>query len=207
VSCRSRDDWTGSHKCPNVLHMAVAPGSHRLGPETGHIMLRTGRDGLVAQAGHDLSIEVTTWSGDLTIGDDGIPTALEVRVRVDSLSVREGRGGIRPLTDRDRREIAHTARKLLGTDRHPEAVFTAAQFKPANGGGLIEGTFTLRGNSQPLQLEVTENGPDRYRATGAVVQSAYGFKPYTAFLGTLKVRDAVDVEVDVDMSAVAKTGE
>ena len=187
--------------------MVVAPGSYRLGPEMGRIMLRTGRDGLVAQAGHDLSIEVTTWSGDLTIGDNGAPTALEVRVRVDSLSVREGTGGIRPLTDRDRREIAQTARKLLGTDRHPEAVFTATQFKPASGGGVIEGNFTLRGNSQPLRLEVTENGPDRYRATATVVQSAYGFKPYSAFLGTLKVRDAVDVDVDVDMSAVAKTGE
>ncbi len=199
--------WTRSHKCPNVLHMAAAPGSYRLGPEAGRILLRTGRDGLVAQAGHDLTIEVTAWSGDLTIEDNGVPAALEVRVQVDSLTVREGTGGIRPLTDRDRREIAHTARRLLGTDRHSEAVYSATQFKPADGGGVIEGTFTLRGTSKPLRLAVTENGPGRYRATTSVMQSAYGFKPYTAFLGALKVRDAVDVEVDIDMTAAAKTGE
>ncbi len=50
--------------------------------------------------------------------------------------------------------------------------------------------------------------PGSYRlGTTTVVQSAYGLRPYTAFLGTLKVRDAVDVEVEVDMSAIAKTGE
>ena len=44
-------------------------------------MLRTFRDGLVAQAGHDLTIEVTIWNGELTMGDQGIPIALEVRVQ------------------------------------------------------------------------------------------------------------------------------
>ncbi len=187
--------------------MVVPPGRYGLGPESGRIVLRTGRDGLVAQAGHDLTIEVTGWNGELTMGDQGIPTALEVQIRTDSLSVRQGTGGIRALTDKDRREIANTARRILGSDRHPDAVYTAAQFKPGDSGGVIEGTFTLVGTSQHLRLEVTETGPDRYRATTTVVQSAYGIRPYSAFLGTLKVRDAIDVEVEVDMSAAAKTGE
>jgi hypothetical protein len=33
-----------------------------------------------------------------------------------------------------------------------------------------------------------------------VVQSAYGIKPYTAFLGALKVRDAVGVAATVDLT-------
>ncbi len=32
------------------------------------------------------------------------------------------------------------------------------------------------------------------------MQSAYGIKPYTAFFGALKVRDAVDIEVNADIS-------
>jgi hypothetical protein len=32
------------------------------------------------------------------------------------------------------------------------------------------------------------------------VQSDYGIKPYTAFLGALRVRDAVDVDVELDLS-------
>jgi len=45
---------------------------------------------------------------------------------------------VKPLTDRDRREIVATARKLLGTDRHPEATFVASKFVPDELGGYVE---------------------------------------------------------------------
>jgi len=41
--------------------MAVRAGRHQLGPDQGRIILRTFRDGLAAQAGHDLTIEATRW--------------------------------------------------------------------------------------------------------------------------------------------------
>ena len=100
---------------------------------------------MAAQAGHDLTIEATRWSGELTVGDDLQPAGLDVRVDMGALVVRTGTGGLKPLTDRDRREIGATARKLLATDLHPEAVFSAAKFEPdAGGGGVVSGTFTLR---------------------------------------------------------------
>ena len=167
-------------------------------------MLHTFRDGLAAQAGHDLTIEVGRWSGALGLNDDLTPASLDARIDLNSLIVREGGGGLKPLTDRDRREIAVTARKTLAVDRHPEATFTATDFKlDADGGGLITGTLTLAGAARPLQLQVSKTGPDRYHATGSVVQSQYGIKPYSGFFGALKVRDAVDVDVDVDLAEPA----
>jgi polyisoprenoid-binding protein YceI len=181
--------------------MAVHAGRHELGPGRGRIVLHTSRDGLAAQAGHDLTIEIGRWSGQLTVGDDLTPAGLEVRIDLGSLIVREGTGGIKPLTDRDRREIAVTARKTLGSDRHPEATFSASAFEPGSGGGgTITGTLTLAGQSRPLRLQVTATGQDRYHATAPVVQSEHGIKPYTGFLGALRVRDAVDVDVDVDLA-------
>ena len=181
--------------------MAVHAGRHQLGPDHGRIILHTFRDGLAAQAGHDLTIEVGRWSGELTVNDALSPAGLQVQIDMGSLIVREGTGGIKPLTDRDRREIAVTARKTLGADRHPEASFTATDFKAGeDGGGTITGTLTLAGVARPLQLQVTATGPDRYHATTTVVQSTYGIKPYTGFFGALRVRDAVDVDVDVDLS-------
>ena len=166
-------------------------------------MLRTFRDGLAATAGHDLTIEVTRWSGVLEINDDLSPASLEVRIDMGALAVRGGTGGIKPLSDRDRREIAVTARKVLGSDRYPEAVFATGTFTPAPSGGEISGTFTLRGTARPLTLRVGETGPGRYHAEATVVQSGYGIKPYTAFLGALRVRDAIDVAIDVDLSGAA----
>ena len=183
--------------------MTVRAGRHQLGTDRGRIVLHTFRDGLAAQAGHDLTIEVGRWSGELTVNDDLTPADLEVRIDMGSLIVREGTGGLKPLTDRDRREIAVTARKTLGADRHPEANFAATKFEPAADGGLIAGTLTLAGQSRPLRLQVTKIGPDHYRATTSVVQSEHGIKPYTGFLGALRVRDAVEVEADVDLSEPA----
>ncbi len=180
--------------------MAVHAGRHPLGPDRGRITLHTFRDGLAAQAGHDLTIEATRWSGVLMVTEDRSPASLDVRIDMGALVVRDGTGGLKALTDRDRREIAVTARKVLASDRHPEAVFTAATFEPAaGGGGVVSGTLTLRGQARPLRIQVSETGPGRYHAEARVVQTDYGIKPYTGFLGALRVRDAVDIAVDVDL--------
>ena len=184
--------------------MAVLAGRHQLGPDRGRIVLRTFRDGLAAQAGHDLTIEATRWSGRLGVNEDLSPADLDVRIDMGALVVRDGTGGVKPLSDRDRREIAVTARKVLASDRHPEAVFATAGFElVAGGGGEISGTLTIRGQARPLKVHVTQTSADPYHAETQVVQSDYGIKPYTAFLGALRVRDAVDVAVDLDLSAQA----
>src|SRR5215468_9797481 len=84
--------------------MAVAPGHYRLGPDNGKIVLRTYREGLGTRAGHDLVIDVPQWSGELTVNDDKTLASIEAKIDMTSWTVREGNGGIKPLTDRDRRE-------------------------------------------------------------------------------------------------------
>lgn len=181
--------------------MALRAGCHALGNDQGQVSLLTARDGFAAQAGHDLRIEITAWSGELAVADDGQPTALSVKLEMNSLVVREGTGGMKPLTDRDRREIAATSRKVLGVDRHPEATFTASSFEAgSNGGGFIQGTLMLGGISRPLKLHVSKIGADKYQATASVRQSEFGIRPYTAFLGTLKVSDAVGVVIDLNLA-------
>lgn len=172
----------------------------QFGAGRGRLFLQTARDGLAAQAGHDLTIEVTRWSADLEVADDLTPAGLTVRADLNSLAVREGTGGVKPLTDRDRREIAVTARKLLGTDRHPEATFTASGFEPdGTGGGTVRGTLSIKGTTRPLALAVSKTGASAYHATGSVRQTEFGIKPYTAFLGVLKVSDRVGIAVDVEL--------
>jgi polyisoprenoid-binding protein YceI len=186
--------------------MTIGPGRYRLGPEHGRLLLRTYRDGFGARAGHDLVIEVTRWSAELTVTGESTPAGLDVRADLHSLAVREGSGGVKPLTDRDRREIAVTARKVLDAGRHPEAAYTAASIEPDGQGWMIDGGFTLAGRTRPLRLRAAPAGPGRYRVSGSVVQSEYGIKPYTAFMGALRVRDAVDFEVSVTLTGPGGSG-
>lgn len=187
--------------------------------DKGRIALRTFRDGLAAQAGHDLTIEVARWSAELVVSDALAPESLNVTADLGSLIVRDGTGGLKPLTDRDKREIAVTARKVLQTERFPEAKFAATVFQPvpdssdvtagaratstgaADSSGTMRGTITLAGKSGPLELRVHAAGGGRYTASGTIRQTDFGIKPYSGFFGALKVRDAVDIEVEVDLSA------
>ncbi len=187
--------------------MTLTPGHHQVSNDNGQIVLKTFRDGLAAQAGHDLVIELPNWEGELIIGDDGAPTALTVTIDMAAWVVREGRGGLKPLTDGDRREIAATARKLLRTDQHPRAQFVATGFTPSGDGGDMDGTFTVRGAERPLRLHYAATGPGRFQVRGTVIQSAHGIKPYSAFLGALKVRDAVEIEVDAAVPAAPEAVE
>jgi polyisoprenoid-binding protein YceI len=183
--------------------MSASGRSHPVGPDRGKLTLRTSRQGLAAQAGHDLTIEVSRWSGEVRVADDAVDSSVEVTVEVGTLRVVEGKGGVKPLSDRDKREIAGTARKLLDTDRQPQATFSSDSVSESAGGGVIKGRLTLRGVERPLELAVTALGEGRYRATGTLAQSEYGIKPYTAFFGALKLADPVDIEAEVDLSESA----
>ncbi|HEY2508765.1 MAG TPA: YceI family protein [Streptosporangiaceae bacterium] len=183
--------------------MAILSGRHHLSPEHGRITLHTSRDGLAAQAGHDLTIEAATWSGELTIGADQSPAGLEVTIDLNALQVIAGSGGIKPLSDKDKRDIAANARKTLRADRYPTATFTASAFSPAAaGGGSIDGNLTLAGQTRPLRIAVTQPSAGTYQATTTVRQTDFGIKPYSGMLGALRVSDAVPVTVDLELANV-----
>jgi hypothetical protein len=109
--------------------MAIHAGRHQFGTDRGRITLRTSRDGLAASAGHDLTIEIGYWSAELVVADDLSPSSLNVTADLGSLVVVDGTGGLKPLTDRDKREIVISARKVLSVDRFPQVTFTAGAFK------------------------------------------------------------------------------
>jgi len=173
------------------------PGSVQLGPSDGRVILRTYREGLAAQVGHDLVLQITEWSATVTPpGVEGGP-AIEARLDLSSLRVLEGTGGVKPLTDKDRRDIVGNARKSLDTGRHPQAVYRSTAFSPSDDGGTFEGTLSLHGVDRPVGLTVVRTEQSGYRATATVTQTEHGIKPYSAFFGTLKLRDTVEVEVEI----------
>ena len=181
--------------------MAATTGTFTLGPGAGRIIIKTGRVGVAARAGHDLTIEVTSWSARVEVPaeDAGGVTAATISADLDlgSLAVREGSGGVKPLTDSDRADIKKTISGILG---YGTATFTSSRIiRIGATGGAIEGTLMLNGTSQPVRLQVAEPAPGRYRGTATILQSAFGLKPYVGFFGALKLKDEVTVEFEVDL--------
>ena len=187
--------------------MAVPRGRLRFGPDSGRLLLRTRRSGFASRVGHDLTIEVTVWSAEVDVSDPTNPVGARVEATADlrSLEVREGTGGAVPLTDRDRREIEDAARRILMADRDPMAVFASDWITATPVVETIGGTLTIGGTAAPIVLQVREVSPDHWRVATTVVQTAFGIKPYSAFLGALKLRDEVEVECHVDLDAAERT--
>jgi YceI-like domain len=194
--------------------VADITGTYELGPGDGQVLVRTGREGLAARAGHDLTIEITRWSARVTVpgaASGGIAAAtLTAELDLGALAVRLGTGGAKPLSDRDRRDIEGTARKILG--QAAQASFASSRVIPSapaagdpavgDPAGAIEGTLTLHGTSRPLTLQVTSPGPGNFRGSATVRQTDFGITPYSGFLGALKIRDEVAVEFDIRIKEI-----
>lgn len=166
-----------------------------IGPEAGRLLVRTGRSGLGAKAGHDLTIEATRWEGTVDVAGQSVA----VDVQVDGLEVREGAGGVKPLTDSDRADIKGTfTQKILRTAEHPTITFRSTRVEGAPDSFTVEGDLTIMGVAQPVTLQGAMND-GRVRGSATVQQSRWGIKPYTAFFGALKLRDEVEVEFDLEL--------
>jgi polyisoprenoid-binding protein YceI len=181
--------------------VTVDAGTYRLGPAEGRVAIRTSRVGIAARAGHDLLLEVTRWQAWAEVPDTGVTEAtVSAELDLGSLVVREGTGGARPLTASDRAEIERTMLKILRDGAATAtATFSSTRVVPSDVGGAIEGTIGYRGKTQPVRLQISEPSPGHYRGTATVAQTGLGITPYTGFFGTLKVRDEVTVELDLDL--------
>src|SRR6266851_406822 len=178
--------------------MVIADGSYTLTPGSGQLLIKTGRTGLGARAGHDLTIEVTRWQAEVTVdSEDAARSSVSVEVDADSFEVTKGTGGVKPLTDADRAEIKKTIReKILHTGQHPSITFRSTQVAGTAGSLSIDGDLTIIGKTRPVAVHgrLTDDGA---QGSAAVVQSRWGIRPYTAFFGALKLNDEVTVEFSI----------
>jgi polyisoprenoid-binding protein YceI len=178
--------------------MDLADGTYALGNESGQLLIKTSRMGLGARAGHDLTIEVTRWHGELTVDSaDVARSSVRVEVDADSFEVRTGTGGLKPLTDGDRAEIKQTVReKILHTRQHPSITFRSTQLAGTAESFSIDGDLTIIGMTRPVTVHgrLTDDGA---QGSAVVVQSQWGIRPYTAFFGALKLSDEVTIEFSI----------
>jgi polyisoprenoid-binding protein YceI len=179
--------------------MMISPGEYRIGPSNGRLVLRTYREGMASKVGHDLVIEVTRWQGIVAVPANGGMPHMAVQADMGSLEVREGTGGVKPLSDKDCEEIKGNIADTLMTAQYPQAYFESSSIQVNGNSAIVDGSFTMVGNSQPLRLMV-HNGGGAAIATGSIQQTRWGIKPYKGFMGALKVRDEVEIEVTVPLA-------
>ena len=174
----------------------MAPaGTHKLGRDSGTMQVRTYREGVAQKVGHDLIIDVELWHASVELAADGSPTSVVLDADARSLAVREGLNGLKPLSDRDRGEIIKNIdQKIL---RGQPIAFRSTTIERDDGRLTVRGDLTLAGTTRPASFELVLSADGRLRGTLPVTQSEWGITPYRGLLGALKVRDTVEVVLDV----------
>jgi YceI-like domain len=153
----------------------------------GTLLVKTFREGVAAKVGHDLVLEVTRWEA----GVEG--ETIELTADPRSLEVREGVGGVKPLTDGDRAEIRRNIDdKVL---REEPIAFRSSGVDRDGDELVVKGDLTMAGTTRPVTARLHTDG-ERLSGTIRLRQSDWGIKPYRGLMGALKVRDDVEVVVD-----------
>jgi polyisoprenoid-binding protein YceI len=179
--------------------MALSAGLHTVGPDNGTLQVRTYREGVGQAVGHDLIIDVGQWQATVQASEAGAISSVELEADSRSLRVREGLRGLKPLTDKDRGEIRKNIdEKIL---RGEPIAFRSTAVESSPGRLIVSGELSLAGANRPgsFELEATDDG--RVTGTLPLTQSEFGIKPYRGFMGALKVRDTVEIAVDVRLPA------
>ncbi len=153
------------------------------------IFVFTFKDGLLSAVAHDLKLRFERFR--IEIEDDG--SALRASFDTTSLSVVCARTGgadapsALPRAFHDEIE-KNIERDVLQTRKFPEAKFVSTSISERE----IVGTLTLHGVAREVHV-----ARDRMSGRVRIDQRDFGIKPFSAMMGTLKIKHDLEIEVSL----------
>lgn len=161
------------------------------------VLVFTYKEGLLSAVAHDLKIRVTRFS--IEIDEE----AKKVRARFDARSLRvvtamrDGQDAYSALSDDDKRKIeAHIVDDVLRVKQFPDIVFESSRVEERETGYHVRGKLTLCGQTREIALDTRSDGEGQVMEA-LLHQPHWGVKPFSAMLGTLKIKPDVAVRVAI----------
>jgi polyisoprenoid-binding protein YceI len=173
-----------------------------LDASAGELHILTDVAGRAARMGHRLTILVGQWHATVEWYAES-PVAVRLTADVDSLAVESGEGGLTPLSGAERALARTNLLKALSAQRYPTVSFESDDITATDGGYLLTGAVEIHGHrrDQRVALDIEDRG-DTWRLSSRteVRQTDFGVKPYSMFMGALRVADAVTIAFSADRS-------
>ncbi|MBA3713166.1 MAG: YceI family protein [Pyrinomonadaceae bacterium] len=175
--------------------------SYRIDAGQSKFNVRAFVSGLLSSFGHDHTIAVRDFSGEVRLMPDTLESAsLQMFVNARSLAV------VDDVSDKDRRKIEGTMRdEVLEVGKYSEMIFRSTNVQVRKRGdeqyqARITGDLTLHGVTRPVSVDaqVVTRG-DTLRASGefSLRQTDYKVTPPSVGLGTVKVKDGLKLTFDI----------
>ncbi|HEY6306564.1 MAG TPA: YceI family protein [Candidatus Angelobacter sp.] len=153
------------------------------------ITVHVHKAGLFSGFAHDHVIAAPIASGTL----DAKAMTIQITVAAKQMKVADP-----DVSDKDRAEIQSTmlGPKVLDPDKYPEIRFQSSNVQKAGDHYRVTGKLELHGASRELSFDVS-GGPDHYQGKTKLKQTDFGMEPISLGGGTIKVKDELEIEIDV----------
>ena len=151
-----------------------------------------GKAGAFSAFGHEHEVSAPIASG--TVDPDA--RRVEFTVRTASMKVLDPK-----TSDKDREETQKnmTGPEVLEVEKYPEIRFRSVTAERSGDSWTVKGELTIHGQTQPVSVSVKEqNG--HYTGSAKIKQTDFGIKPIKAAGGTVKVKDELRIDFDIQLA-------
>ncbi len=183
--------------------MSLKPGSYCLDTNSGSLNVYTFKEGLLSKLAHDLLIDITEFKVNLDVPEAGFDSgSLKLEIQTNTLKV------ICALKDGERtdalkeKDIADIEKdmggKVLHPDKYPTANFCSKAIHEKEGGYKINGDLSLHGVTKSIDFDIDTSGGN-LKGMITLLQKDYGIKPFKAMMGTLKIKNEINIGFDLTL--------
>ena len=167
---------------------------------TGEVRIFTFKEGLLSAIAHDLELAVERF----TLTWDEAHTTITATFDAKSVHVlhpvAHGRAAPGTLSPRDLAKIeSNIESDVLRSRAYPEVRFESSSIVKQGEGFVVRGALTLASRTNEIRADVRREGA-RWVAEVVIDQPRWGITPYSAMMGTLKIKPEVRVRVSVPAS-------
>lgn len=156
----------------------------------------TFKDGLLSAVAHDLRIRVTDFEIEID-DDDNIHASFNANSLRVVNAMHNGADTPNVPGDGDKQKIQETIVKdVLHSGKHPAITFESEAFREKGDGYQVKGRLSLHGQEKSIVVDVSDKG-DRYLAEATLHQPDFGIKPFSAMMGTLKIKPDVKIALSI----------
>ena len=180
--------------------------TYELVPAKTKLVAHLLKAGIGSSLAHDHVIQAGKLEGTITL-DPERPAATRIAITVHTRHLRVDRPALRKaygMEPLDRSDMAEVRKNMRAIGQLYVAQYPTIRFVSRRVSALgkhryrVRGTFTVRGVSRKVTLEVEARlHGERLKGSGTLKfkQSWFGYKPYSAALGAIKVRDRVTLNI------------
>jgi polyisoprenoid-binding protein YceI len=192
-----------------IVFFVILATAFRVEPSQSSLVAEIFREGIASVFAHDHVVEATSFSGRITY-EPAVPEASSISVQVNAATLKvdspETRRQFHSRGEPTTADVSDIERNMKGEGQLHVAKFPLITFvstrinSERDGQYWVTGHLTIRGVTKTVRFPanvVMEGHTLRATATLEFTQSAFGYRPYSALLGTIKNKDTVVLHIDL----------